>query len=303
MLRKQLVCAVFLLATVRLPLSAQSTPAKDKPAAPKSSEPSTAKSRSVEERVELYLRNLYAWGPSYTVKVGPTKPSPISDLLEVPVTVSVGSQSDTAAVYVSKTGNFLLRGELTDMSVDPFADIRSKLQVANSPTLGPQDARITLYEFADFECPSCRQLDRILRDYLPQHPEIRLVFKHYPLTEIHPWAMTAAIATQCAWHQSPAAFWKMHDAIFDSQDVISPSNVWDKLQDLASQQGLNLEAYRACIIDPETAAQVKATIEEGHTLTITATPTTFVEGHRIVGPDQATLEQYVNFIVSANKQP
>jgi protein-disulfide isomerase len=300
-LRTLLVCAVFLLATVRLPLSAQSTPAKDKPVPPKSSEPSAAvKPGTVEERVERYLRNLYAWGPAYTVKVGPIKPSPIPDLLEVPVAVSMGSQSDTAAVYVSKTGNFLFRGELSDMSVDPFADIRSKLHIGNSPALGPENAKITLYEFADFECPSCRQLDRILRDYLPQHPEIRLVFKHYPLTEIHPWAMTAAIATQCALHQSPAAFWKMHDAIFDSQDVISPSNVWDKLQDLASQQGLNVEAYRACVIDPETAAQVKTTIEEGHSLTITATPTTFIEGHRIVGPDQGIFEQYVNFMISVH---
>jgi protein-disulfide isomerase len=289
------------LAAVRLPLSAQSTPAKEKPAAPKSSEPSSTKPRTIEERVERYLRNLYAWGPAYTVKIGPTKPSPIPDLLEVPVTVSTGSQSDTAAVYVSKTGNFLFRGELSDMSVDPFADIRSKLHVGNSPTLGPDNAKITLYEFADFECPSCRQLDRILRDYLPQHPEVRLVFKHYPLTEIHPWAMTAAIATQCAFHQSPAAFWKMHDAIFDAQDLISPSNVWQKLQDLASQQGLDLEAYRACIIDPDTAAQVESTVEEGHKLAVSATPTTFVDGHRIVGPDQTSIDQYLWYAHSVFK--
>ncbi len=303
MLRKIVVCMVFLLGALCPPVSAQSAPQKEKNAAPTASTSTSgtpgaataAKPGSVEDRVEKYLRNLYAWGPNYSVKVGPTKPSPIPELLEVPVTVSMDGQSDTAAVYVSKTGNFLVRGELTDMSVDPFAEIRSKLHVGSSPTLGPENAKVTLFEFADFECPSCRQLDRVLREYLPQHPEVRLVFKHYPLTEIHPWAMTAAIATQCAFQQSPAAFWKMHDAIFDAQDLISPSNVWDKLQDLAAQEGLDPNSYRACIINPATADQIKSTIEEGHAVAITATPTTFINGRRQVGPDLAAIKQFTEF--------
>ena len=302
MLRKIAVAKVFLLGVLCSSLAAQSAPQKERSSAPatsisasSASGPAAAKPGSVEDRVEKYLRNLYAWGPNYTVKVGPSKPSPIPDLLEVPVTVSMGGQSDTAAVYVSKSGNFLFRGELTDMSVDPFAEIRSKLHVGNSPTLGPENAQVTLFEFADFECPSCRQLDRVLREYLPHHPEVRLVFKHFPLTEIHPWAMTAAIATQCAFQQSPAAFWKMHDAIFDAQDVISPSNVWDKLQDLATQEGLDPNSYRACITNPATADQIKTTIEEGHAVSITATPTTFINGRRQVGPDQTALEQTVEY--------
>ncbi len=286
---------ILFLTAFRSPSAAQSTPGNGKSPAPKAADSPAGKSESVETRVEQYLRNLYAWGPEFEVKVGPSKPSPIPDLLEVPVTVSMGGQSDTAVVYVSKIGNYLLRGELTDMSVDPFADIGSKLHVGTSPSLGPENAKITLIEFADFECPSCRQLDLILRDLLPHHPEIRLVFKHYPLTDIHPWAMTAAIASQCAFHQSPAAFWKMHDAIFDDQDVISPSNVGDKMLDLAAKQSLNAEAFQTCMINPETESEVKATIEEGHALTITATPTTFVNNRRVIGPDKMTFERYFLF--------
>ncbi len=295
MLQKLIFCTLLILTAFQLPSVAQTTSGSDKSSVPKAADSSAAKPGTVETRVEQYLRNLYAWGPTFDVKVGPSKPSPIADLLEVPVTVSTGGQSDTAVVYVSKTGNFLLRGELTDMSVDPFADIRSKLHVGTSPSMGPEDAKITLIEFADFECPSCRQLDLILRDLLPRHPEVRLVFKHYPLTDIHPWAMTAAIASQCAFQQSPSAFWKMHDAIFDAQDVISPSNVWDKMLDLANQLGLNAEVYRACMINPETAAEVKATIDEGHTLAITATPTTFINSRRVVGPDKSIIDQYITF--------
>ena len=295
MLRRLIFCTLLFLTVFRFPSAAQSRSEKEKSPASKAANSSADKPGTVESRVEQYLRNLYAWGPTFDVKVGPSKPSPIPDLLEVPVTVSMAGQSDTAVVYVSKTGNFLLRGELTDMLVDPFADTRSKLHVGTSPTLGPEDAKITLIEFADFECPSCRQLDLILRELLPRHPEVRLVFKHYPLTDIHPWAMTAAIASQCALQQSPADFWKMHDAIFDAQDVITPSNVWDKLRDLANQLGLRADAYKACIINPETASQVNAIIEEGHTLSISATPTTFVNSRRVLGPDKSTIEQYIIF--------
>ncbi len=296
MLRKLILFTLLLLTMFQLPTLAQTAPAKDKSPAPKPAESSAAKPGTVEARVEKYLRNLYAWGPAFDVKVGPSKPTPIPELQELPVTVSMGGQSDTAVVYVSKSGNFLLRGDITDMSVDPFAENRSKLHVGKSPSMGPENAKITLFEFADFECPSCRQLDLVLREFLPQHPEVRLVFKHYPLTNIHPWAMTAAIASQCAYEQNPAAFWKIHDAIFDAQDVISPSNVWDKMQDLAAQQGLNAESFRTCMANPEIATQIKETMEEGHTLTITATPTTFVNGRRVVGPDKSLIEQSLAFI-------
>jgi protein-disulfide isomerase len=297
MSRKLLLSAFLFLGVFQLLSHAQTAPTEKEKALPsKEDSSSNPKSGTVEARVEKYLRNLYAWGSEFQIKIGPTKPSPIPELLEMPVTVSKEGQSDTAVVYVSKTGNFLFRGELADMSVDPFADIKAKLHVGNSPTLGPADAKVTLIEFGDLECPSCRQLDLVLRDLIPKHPEVRLVFKHFPLTNIHPWAMTAAIATQCAYEQSPAAFWKLHDAIYDAQDLITPSNVWDKLQDLANQQGLSTEAYRACMINPETAETIKTSIEEGQSLSVTATPTTFVNGRRIVGPDQSAIEQYINYL-------
>jgi protein-disulfide isomerase len=303
--RKLLFISVLFLTAFRLSSLSQSTPANQestkqespasngrdsKPAAPKSSGPAT-----LETRVEKYLRDLYAWGPDYEVKVGTPKPSPIPDLLEVPITVSKEGQSDTASVYVSKSGKYMVRGELTDMTADPFADVAAKLHVGDSPTLGPADAKVTLIEFADFECPACRQLDLILRDLLPKHPEVRLVFKQFPLTDIHPWAMTAALATQCVYEQSPAAFWKMHDAIYDAQDAITPDNAWDKLLDLANQNGVSADAFKACMADPKTAAQIKSTIEEGHSVNIAATPTTFVNNRRLVGPNATSLNQYVSY--------
>ena len=275
------------------------TPEATQPAPPTPSAKSPAspapKPGSLEDKIEKYLRNMYAWGPQYEVKLGPAKTSPIPDLLEIPVTVGLQGQSDTAVVYVTKDAKFIFRGELTDMTVDPLAETRSKLHPGNSPSMGPTDAKITLIEFADFECPSCRQLDRILRDLLSQHPEIRLVYKDFPLTTIHPWAMTASIAGRCAIQQSPASFWKIHDIIFDAQDLITPSNVWDKMSDFANQIGLNAETFRACMANPDTAQEVEKTTTEGHELNITGTPTIFVNGRRIGGPDESILKQFIDF--------
>jgi protein-disulfide isomerase len=300
-IRKLLFVALMSLTTFCAASPAQSPSAtKPAPATPKSQDSKSPDTKptgagNTETRVEKYLRNFYAWGPDFDVKVSAPKPSPIPDLLEVSVTVSKGGQSDSAVIYVSKSGQYMVRGELTDMTVDPFADTASKLHVGDSPSMGPADAKVTLIEFADFECPSCRQLDLVLREFMPKHPEARLVFKHFPLTEIHPWAMTAALATQCVYQQDPAAFWKMHDAVFDAQDTITPENAWDKLLDLATQSGANPDTYKACIANPDTANQVKSTINEGHALNITATPTTFVNNRRVVGPDKATLEQDIVF--------
>jgi protein-disulfide isomerase len=275
------------------------TPGAARPSnpSPPAQPPSTpaAKPGSLEDKIEKYLRNMYAWGPQYEIKLGPTKSSPIPDLLEIPVTVELNGQSDMAIVYVSKDGKFIFRGELTDMSVDPLAETRSKLHPGNSPSIGPTDAKITLIEFADFECPSCRQLDRILRDLLQQHPEIRLVYKDFPLTTIHPWAMTASIAGRCAIQQNPASFWKIHDIIFDAQDLITPSNVWEKMTDFAIQLGLNVETFRACMANPDTTHEIEQTTAEGHELNITGTPTTFVNARRIVGPDESLLKQFIEF--------
>lgn len=292
---KRTFAIVLFLAMFAHHADAQTSQGKEATNPAKPSASSAPAPDSIEARIERYLRNVYAWGPAFDVKVGTPKPSPIPDLLEVPVTVGTGGQSDTAIIYVDKNVKFLLRGELTDMSIDPLAETRAKLHPGNSPSIGPENAKITLIEFADFECPSCRQLDLILRDLIAANPDIRLVYKNFPLTSLHPWAMTAAIAGLCTYQQHPDAFWKIHNAIFDAQDVISPSNVWDKMNDLATQFGLNMETFRTCMANPATKKQVEQTIEEGHALNITATPTTFVNGRHIVGPDQSLLQQYIQF--------
>jgi protein-disulfide isomerase len=189
----------------------------------------------------------------------------------------------------------MFRGDLQDLNGDPLGDTMRKLNLQGAASKGPADAKIVLVEFGDLECPSCRQLDYVLRSVLPKYPQVRLVFKDFPLESIHPWAMSAAITGRCALQQSSDAFWKYHDAIYDNQDLISPENAYNKLLEFAVKAGATEDKLKACIADPKTQELVRQSMAEGHALDVNSTPTTFVDGRRLVGPDQSLLEQYIQF--------
>jgi protein-disulfide isomerase len=130
---------------------------------------------------------------------------------------------------------------------------------------------------------------------LPNYPQVRLVFMDYPLEQIHPWARTAALAGRCAFAQSPPAFWKMYDLIYDNQELIAAGNAYEKMTDYAGQTGLNLDTFKACMAGPEAAAAVDASVANGRELEVGSTPTIFVNGRRIVGADPHMLEQYIKY--------
>jgi protein-disulfide isomerase len=305
-LRKALIAIVVLFSSAAA-AAAQSgapvVPPAPHPASPQAPAPAVAPPTELQKKIEAYLRDLYGFGKDFTLTVGAPQPTPISDLYAFNIDVGFNGQSDSTIIYVSKDGKFLIRGELDDLSLDPLASIRDAIHLEGVPSKGPADARVTLVEYADYECPVCRQLDTLLRTtLLPKYPQIRLVFKDFPITDLHPWAMSAAEAAHCAFTQNPAAFWKFHDSVFDSQDLISPDNAFDKLLDLASQAGLNADQLKTCMADPTTAQFIQTEQAEGQAVEVSSTPTIFVNGRRIVGPNQELIEQYIQF-EQAKKPP
>jgi protein-disulfide isomerase len=280
----------MLIAPVALLAQGQPQKAPAKAAA----SPASANS-AIERRIEAYLRKLYAWGAAIHLKVGPLRDAPILGFYEVPVEVSRGEESDSAVVYVSKDARFMLRGDLQDMNADPFAEVRSHMSLTDRPSRGPANARVTVVEYADFQCPSCKQLHEALRAILPNYPQVRVIFKNFPLSQVHPWAMTAALAGRCAYSQNPDAFWAFHDLLFDHQEAINPANAWQAMQDYASKAGLDAGQLRACMAGPEARAAVDADFAEGQRLKIANTPTAFVNGRRLIGGDRALLEQYLQY--------
>lgn len=126
---------------------------------------------------------------------------------------------------------------------------------------------VTIVEFSDFDCPFCKRftptIDQIVEDYDGQ---VKHVYKHFPLTNIHPDAERDAIASECAGDQGK--FWEMHDQLFEKQDVKGK----DALTDIATDIGLDVAAFETCLSDPAKKTLVQADAAEGQSLGCTGTP-------------------------------
>jgi protein-disulfide isomerase len=281
-----------------LPGAARGQQAKPAPALTATAAPS-----QTQKNIEAYLRNLYAFGPDVQLVVGTLKETAVEGLLETTIDLTIEANKQTVKFYVSKDGKFLFRGEMSDLTKDPLAENRAQIQMNDAPAMGEAKAPVTLVEYSDFECPVCRGLHDALRSLLPNYSgKLRVVFKDFPLEQIHPWARTAAIAGRCAYQQDSKSFWKMYDLIYDNQEIISAGNVWTKMMDYAGQSGLNTDTFKSCMASPEAAAAVNASRENGQQLEVNSTPTVFVNGRRLVGADAHVVEQYINYELARQNQ-
>ena len=284
---------LFLIAAIALAASANAQSSATQSVAPAA--PIAANDAELLKSTEAFVRNLFGWGAAFKVKMGPLEATPSPDFYRVPIVVTIGDQTEGGEVFVSKDGKTLLRGEIFDTKVDPFAVTRSKLRLEGDPSKGPADAKVTVVEFSDFQCPHCAQLYTIMQSVEQKFPQIRVVYKDFPLVAIHPWSMSASLAGRCAFAQKPESFWIVHDLIFDNQDLISTENVYEKMVDFASRAGLDKDAFKACMASPEARKGIEADLEEGKAIQISSTPTVFVNARPVIGGDQATLEQYIQF--------
>jgi protein-disulfide isomerase len=255
----------------------------------------------LQKTIEAYLRNLYAFGPDVQVTVAAPKETPVPGLLETSVSIKAGESSEDGTFYLSKDGKYLIRGEIAELGKDPLAANRALIDIKDAPVMGDPKASVTVVEYSDFECPVCRSLHDVMRGLLKSYPQVRVVFKDYPIEVLHPWARTAALAGRCAYQQKPGAFWSMYDSIYDNQEIISAENAWTKMSEYAGQAGLNADAFRACMASPEAGAAVDASRANGQKLDVNSTPTLFVNGRRLVGADAHLLEQYIQYEVAKQK--
>jgi protein-disulfide isomerase len=254
-----------------------------------------ANEAAILQSSEAFVRKLFAWGPDFVVKLGPLSQSATPEFYRVPLQVTYKGQMEAGEVFVSKDGKTLFRGDMFEIGADPFAVTRAKLRLEGDPTKGPADARVTIVEFSDYQCPHCRQLYTVMQVVEQKYPQVRIVYKDFPLAAIHPWATTAAVGARCAFAQSPEGFWNVHDMIFENQDVISSENVYQKVIDFAVRAGLDKEAFKVCLALPDAKAAIQADVDEGKAVQISSTPTVFVNGRPVIGGDETTLEQYIQF--------
>jgi protein-disulfide isomerase len=172
---------------------------------------------------------------------------------------------------------------------------RLQLNLASQPSFGPADAPVTIVEFGDFECPSCRAEAPQLRELIPQlfPNKVRIVFKDYPLESIHPWARAAAIAGRCVFRQDSKAFWKFYDWDYNNQDDATVENLKSRVLAWAAGNGLNAAQLESCIDSKATDAEITRNIDDGKAAGVHGTPTLFVNGLRAESVRMPALQQMI----------
>jgi len=188
------------------------------------------------------------------------------------VVAAVKEGKNEAAVKAAVAGSKFAHPPEHKLLDDPV-----KIPTAGSPVTGAADARITLVEFSDFQCPFCAkavpQIDSVLKAYPTQ---TKLIFKQFPL-ESHPQASISAAAALAAQRQGK--FWEMHYALFANRDKLSRKTIMD----LATGLGLDMKRFVSDLDSPDVKKAVVRDTEDGEHIGVDSTPTLFINGQRYNG--------------------
>ena len=163
-----------------------------------------------------------------------------------------------------------------------------KIDVADAPMKGSPGAKVTLVEFADYECPHCKRLQPVLRQIVDEfHNDVKVYFKHYPLPQ-HTNARLAAEAAVAANKQGK--FWAFQDKLWDKQDDLSPALI----EKLAKDSGLDLAKFRQDLASDAVKGRVQKDRDEGQALGLQATPTLYIDGREYTDPkDTESLREWI----------
>lgn len=244
-----------------------------------------SKSALDKKTLEAYVRHLLLYPPHVQVEVGESAESDIPGLLRVPVRASSGTVSEERVFLVSKDGSRVLDAKVYDINKSPFQREMDRLTTAGQPSLGTPGAPVSIVVFSDFQCSYCAQEGKSLRaELLKAFPtQVQLVFKDFPIGQIHPWAVSAAVAGRCVFSQKPALFWDYHDWAFNNQDQLTAENFNSKFNYWAGEKGLDVPRLNACRNSPNAQSEVDRSILEARSLGVNSTPTMFINGRKLGG--------------------
>ena len=209
----------------------------------------------------------------------------------------------TLGVLTAAIGAALLTWLVFQIAGRLPSPLRTRALLGQSPTIvdladpvdtdrdhirGPADAAVTLVEYGDLECPYCGQAEAVIRELLTDFGDLRYVWRHLPLTDVHPRAEMAAEASEAA--ASQGAFWAMHDLLLEHQDELAPKD----LIRYAEELGLDVKSFVEDLSEHRWAERVAADVESADLSGVAGTPTFFVNGQRQMGAyDLATLGRAV----------
>ncbi len=165
--------------------------------------------------------------------------------------------------------------ELKVVSLSPTPKYREK-------TVG-QKSNVIIYEFSDFSCPACQKMHFYVKELVAYFPDVKVSFKHYPLTTIHPNAFKAALWAECAGKEY-GKFWEFADLLFSLREKWSNSSEpLQYFEDFSKKLSLDISVMKRCVSDSNAVDLVKADMNEGDRIGVDSTPTFFVNGKKAVG--------------------
>lgn len=263
---------------------------------------SAPEAAELTRRIERQVRTYAEAPPEASVTLGSRTPSSFNNYDNLPVAITENGVTRTFNFLIAKDSSKLLYVKEFDLTRDPYAVAMSKIDLAGRPVRGAQDAKVTIVMYDDYQCPFCARFYVTLFNEVMNHyrDRVRVITKDFPIVDAHPWAMRAAADSNCLARLSPAAYWQFSDYVHTHQQEFNQKwtaqatgaaslgkpVAFPALDSLALQtgqrNGADATSLQACIAQQNTAP-VEASISEGRSLGVSATPTLFVNGEELEG--------------------
>jgi len=249
-------------------------------------------SPEVVRRIQSEIRAHYNVPQQIKIAVSEPRAGDVPGYDNLVITLLGGTRSSNHDFLISKDRKTLAHLEKYDVS----EDLMSKIDTKGRPVRGNPDAKVTIVNYDDFQCPFCSRMHsalfaQVFKDYADK---VKVVYKDYPLLEIHPWAMRAAIDGNCLGEQNGPAYWDFADYVHANQKEVAGksradafANLDNAAKDQAQKHQLDQEKLLACVQKQDETA-VRASMSEGDKLGVDSTPTLFINGERFTGvlPEQ-----------------
>jgi protein-disulfide isomerase len=262
----------------------------------------TATSPTVET-VNSFLKASWGYDPARIWQVQAIQKTAVQGISHVVVLVeekgSGQQQPSPLSFFTLPDGKHLIADEVLPFGANPFADYRTLLQKqADGPSKGAAGKDLMLVEFADFECPHCKDADPTVQRLLTDFPNAHYVYENFPLAQIHAQAEKAADYGVCVTKLGGNdAFFKYSSSVYSNQTGLTPESAAQTLDKAVTAAGQDPAKVSTCASTPETKAAVAAQLQLGTDLGVNSTPTLFINGRGLpfAGIPYETLKQIVSF--------
>ena len=253
--------------------------------------------------VESFLHTIWGYDVNRTWRIEGIEKTPSPGVSKVIVYVSekgANARVQSTGFYVLPDGKHAIADTLVDFGATPYAEKRKLLQDrANGPATGPASKDLLLVEFSDLQCPHCKEAETTMKQLAKDFPSARIVHQPFPLVSIHPAAFQAAAEGMCIAKVSNDAYFKYEDAVYATQEALTPEGTAKTLDAAVTKAGQDPAAITACAATPAIKDAVNASIKLAEDAGVEQTPTISVNGRMMPASPSAmpyeTLKKVVVF--------